>query len=209
MGCGNNPGRFDPAAAHIVVVLFRATPQMHACVHVHVQYHHEFVPIEGLKTTMRVIVNGTGDRTVGVGDVVTVHAKGIQKHFGNSPGHIFYSTKERQQGGPFTYKVGSNRLPIGWDVGCRGMRLGEKREFDIPWQEVRVSLVSSFARRPAPHLPTPTTRAHTRTRTPPLHRVPTLPVAPTAMVKSVIVPPKIGVNAAVESCNSIVTESLI
>ena len=86
---------------------------------------------------MRVVVNGTGSRQVAVDDVVTVHAKGLEKHFGKSPGHVFYSTKNKHHGGPFTYKVGSNKLPLGWDVGCRGMRLGEKREFDIPWWEVR------------------------------------------------------------------------
>jgi len=102
------------------------------------QYHDQFVPIEGIETTMRVIRNGTGDRAVEEGDVVTVHAKGIHKHVGRSPGHIFYSTKDPKQGGPFTYKVGSNKLPIGWDIGCRGMKVGEKREFDIPWQEVRL-----------------------------------------------------------------------
>lgn len=102
-----------------------------------IQFHHEFSPVGGLETTMRVVVNGTGSRLVDVDDVVTVHAKGVEKHFGNSPGHVFYSTKNKHHGGPFTYKVGSNKLPVGWDVGCRGMRLGEKREFDIPWWEVR------------------------------------------------------------------------
>ena len=86
---------------------------------------------------MRIIRNGTGDRVVEAGSVVTVHARGTVKHKGRSRGKSFYSTRDPKQGGPFTYKVGHNKLPVGWDIGCRGMLEGEVRELDIPWHEVR------------------------------------------------------------------------
>ena len=101
------------------------------------QKHHEFKPIPGMDSTMRIDKNGTGDRVVEEGDVVVLHVKALVRHHGRSFGKWFWDTTDDKQGGPITFEVGSdNKLPKGIDGGCRGMKLGETRELQVPWHEV-------------------------------------------------------------------------
>ena len=70
------------------------------------------MPVDGLKTTMRIAREGTGTRVVEEGDVVTVHAKGIEKQTGRGPGHVFYSTKDKKQVRSRTHAVSYTHLTL-------------------------------------------------------------------------------------------------
>mmetsp|Transcript_42650 Transcript_42650/g.74930 ORF Transcript_42650/g.74930 Transcript_42650/m.74930 type:complete len:149 (+) Transcript_42650:61-507(+) len=90
----------------------------------------DFKPIKGVKTTYKVLTEGAKDAaTVEVGDTVTVHATGTVLQTGKK----FWSTKDEGQT-PFTYTAGGGVI-TGWDMGARGMKVGEVRELKIPADE--------------------------------------------------------------------------
>lgn len=83
-----------------------------------------------MKTTYRIVSEGEKNATtVDVGDKVTVHATGSVAKTGQK----FWSTKDPGQE-PFTYTAGGGVI-AGWDLGARGMRLGEVRRLQIPAEE--------------------------------------------------------------------------
>eukprot|EP00931_Biecheleriopsis_adriatica_P119442 TRINITY_DN94661_c0_g1_i1.p2 TRINITY_DN94661_c0_g1~~TRINITY_DN94661_c0_g1_i1.p2 ORF type:complete len:148 (-),score=32.48 TRINITY_DN94661_c0_g1_i1:132-575(-) len=88
-----------------------------------------FLPIEGVETTYKILTAGRGDVAVQQGDTVTVHATGIVHQTGKK----FWSTKDPGQK-PFTYTAGHGVIR-GWDMGARGMQIGEVRRLHIPFQE--------------------------------------------------------------------------
>lgn len=88
------------------------------------------VSIPGAKTTYRIVTSGKDDAAiVEVGDTVTVHATGSVAKTGKQ----FWSTKDVGQQ-PFSYTAGGGVI-VGWDVGARGMRMGEVRQLKIPADE--------------------------------------------------------------------------
>jgi len=71
------------------------------------------------------IVRGKG-RKAKDGDTVTVHYVGVS-----------YSTGEQfdaswDNGQPFSFPLGANKVIRGWDEGVAGMRVGGRRELTIP-----------------------------------------------------------------------------
>jgi hypothetical protein len=62
------------------------------------------------------------------GDVVEVHARG------EIAGKKFWDTKDKK-GTPFKYTAGVGGVIRGWDQGCLGMAIGEKRRLIIPSEE--------------------------------------------------------------------------
>ncbi len=82
-------------------------------------------------TTYTTTQEGAGERTVSKKDTVTVHATGVVKETNKK----FWSTKDPNGGGPFTYQAGVGAVITGWDQGCLGMRLGETRQLVIPGHE--------------------------------------------------------------------------
>ncbi len=85
-------------------------------------------PIPGYKTTYEIVSVGSG-KTVKKGSDVKVHAIGTVEN-----GKKFWSTKDPGQQ-PFSYQAGVGRVITGWDQGCLGMKLGEKRKLRIPSEE--------------------------------------------------------------------------
>merc|ERR1719291_258642 len=88
-----------------------------------------FVEIPGVKTTYKVLKEGTTKKTIRKGDTVTVHATGTVV----STGKKFWSTKDPGQQ-PFTYTAGGGVI-TGWDKGAMGMKQGEIRLLKIPADE--------------------------------------------------------------------------
>mmetsp|Transcript_31522 Transcript_31522/g.50711 ORF Transcript_31522/g.50711 Transcript_31522/m.50711 type:complete len:161 (+) Transcript_31522:71-553(+) len=89
-----------------------------------------FLPIEGVKTTYKIITAGAaGAAFVEAGDTVTVHATGIVRETEKK----FWSTKDPGQN-KFTYTAGGGVIR-GWDMGARGMKNGEVRRLHIPADE--------------------------------------------------------------------------
>ena len=88
-----------------------------------------FQAIDGYKTKYKIIKEGSGWKRVKPKTIVTVHATGIVKE----TGEIFWSTKGKQQ--PFMYEHGAGQVVTGWEQGCLGMRVGEKRQLIIPAAE--------------------------------------------------------------------------
>mmetsp|Transcript_123322 Transcript_123322/g.383784 ORF Transcript_123322/g.383784 Transcript_123322/m.383784 type:complete len:143 (-) Transcript_123322:52-480(-) len=87
-----------------------------------------FLPIDGVKTTYKILTEGQGP-VVEKGDKVTVHATGTVVETGKK----FWSTKDSGQQ-PFTYTAGGGVIK-GWDMGARGMKMGEVRQLKIPADE--------------------------------------------------------------------------
>lgn len=99
----------------------------------HIQCRKQSSPIQqsiiGYKTTYKILKQGNGSRFITKGNTVTVDAKGIIQ--GQDK---FWSTKDPGQK-PFTYQAGVGTVITGWDQGCLGMKIGEKRELTIPSEE--------------------------------------------------------------------------
>merc|ERR1712166_496171 len=72
--------------------------------------------IPGYKTTMEVILEGSGQTQISKGCQATVHATGVVVETGKK----FWSTKDPGQE-PFGYKAGVGGVITGWDQGCLGM----------------------------------------------------------------------------------------
>ena len=70
------------------------------------------------------ITEGTGDRLVQTGDLISVHYVGTLLN-----GTKFDSSRDR--GTPFEFTVGSGVIE-GWSEGVQGMKLGEVRKLSIP-----------------------------------------------------------------------------
>jgi len=92
----------------------------------------EMQEIPGFKTKMAVIRDPPhqNSKPVKKGDTLTVHATGIVQ----ATGKQFWSTEDPGQE-PFTFQVGLGKVITGWDQGCLGARLGEKRRLEIPPEE--------------------------------------------------------------------------
>jgi len=86
--------------------------------------------LPGYKTTYEVLEEGTGTDTVRKGSQVTVHATGTVVETGKK----FWSTKDPGQQ-PFSYQAGVGGVITGWDQGCLGMKVGERRMLNIPASE--------------------------------------------------------------------------
>jgi len=89
-------------------------------------------PITGLKTKYHIITPGSGEE-VEKGNTVTVHATGKVINADGSEKQ-FWSTKDKGAR-PLVYTAGVGMLIKGWDQGCIGMKEGEVRELDIPYEE--------------------------------------------------------------------------
>ena len=89
--------------------------------------------LPGYATTYEVLEQGTGSSVVSKGSTVTVHATGTVKE----SSYKFWSTKDGAPHGPpgFTYQAGVGKVITGWDQGCLGMKLGERRQLTIPAHE--------------------------------------------------------------------------
>merc|ERR1712061_334237 len=71
-----------------------------------------------------------GGRAIEKGNTATIGATGTVEETGKK----FWSTKDPGQQ-PFTYQAGVGKVITGWDQGCLGMKVGEKRKLTIPHQE--------------------------------------------------------------------------
>jgi FKBP-type peptidyl-prolyl cis-trans isomerase len=71
---------------------------------------------------------GSG-RTAVTGDIVTIHFTGwLDKNA--EKGLKFFNSREHEQA--VTYKLGTERVMQGWNIGVTGMKPGEKRRVMIP-----------------------------------------------------------------------------
>jgi len=95
--------------------------------------------IRGCKTTYTVLSEASPHEDLGppstsqqvcAHSTVTVHARGMLQQSGEE----FWNTRKPGQR-PFTYKAGVGGVIKGWDQGCLGMHLGEKRLLRIPSAE--------------------------------------------------------------------------
>lgn len=77
----------------------------------------------------RTLVEGTGEPAK-IGDVVEVHYTGWLQDAAGQRGEQFDSSRERP--GPFHVKLGTGKVIPGWELGLRGMKVGERRELIIP-----------------------------------------------------------------------------
>jgi FKBP-type peptidyl-prolyl cis-trans isomerase FkpA len=67
---------------------------------------------------------GTGDEAK-VGDTLSVHYTGTL-----TDGKKFDSSRDRNE--PFEVTLGQRRVIAGWEMGLKGMKVGEKRRLTIP-----------------------------------------------------------------------------
>lgn len=96
---------------------------------------------EGTKMTMKIADKVTdlitNDLKVGdgaeakTGSTVVVHYTGWLPKDGTARGSEFDSSKNH---GPFSFKLGENRVIQGWEKGVLGMKVHGKRELTIPPQ---------------------------------------------------------------------------
>jgi U3 small nucleolar RNA-associated protein 21 len=84
-----------------------------------------------LQTTKCVVVQGRGGAAVRAGDKVRVHAKGdlVGPEGVETTATVWTTTA------PFEYQAGVGAVIRGWDAGCLGMQIGERRVLQIPPQE--------------------------------------------------------------------------
>jgi len=78
--------------------------------------------IQGMK--VEILSNGSGAEAK-AGDTVSVNYTGTLVS-----GKKFDSSFDRNQ--PFSFKLGENRVIQGWELGVKGMKVGEKRKLTIP-----------------------------------------------------------------------------
>lgn len=71
---------------------------------------------------------GTGD-FVKVGNIAVIHFSGWIDHNGKKGTPFFNS---RDQGEPISFKVGTDKVIEGWNIGVIGMQVGGKRRLLVP-----------------------------------------------------------------------------
>tara|TARA_B110001452_G_scaffold22147_1_gene17751 strand:+ start:1404 stop:2561 length:1158 start_codon:yes stop_codon:yes gene_type:complete len=92
--------------------------------------HVQATQVPGLATTYEILEAGNGGAAIARGSSGTLHATGVVKESGKR----FWSTKDPGQQ-PFTCQYGVGEVITGWDQGCLGMTVGEKRLLTIPADE--------------------------------------------------------------------------
>ena len=81
----------------------------------------------GLQYTDTVIGDGAEAKA---GNNVVVHYTGWLQNDDGSAGSKFDSSKDRND--PFEFPLGAGRVIQGWDEGEQGMKIGGKRQLNIP-----------------------------------------------------------------------------
>jgi peptidylprolyl isomerase len=71
---------------------------------------------------------GTGD-IAKVGNIVVIHFSGWIDDNGKKGNHFFNS---RDRGEPISFKVGTDKVIEGWNIGVTGMQVGGKRRLLVP-----------------------------------------------------------------------------
>jgi peptidylprolyl isomerase len=71
---------------------------------------------------------GSGD-TAGVGNIAVIHFSGWIDDNGKK-GTQFFNSRDR--GEPISFKVGTDKVIEGWNIGVTGMKAGGKRRLMIP-----------------------------------------------------------------------------
>jgi FKBP-type peptidyl-prolyl cis-trans isomerase len=71
---------------------------------------------------------GTGD-IAEIGDIAVIHFSEWIDDNGEKGTHFFNS---RDEGKPITFKVGTDKVIEGWNIGIIGMRVGGKRRLLVP-----------------------------------------------------------------------------
>jgi peptidylprolyl isomerase len=90
---------------------------------------YEVTLLEVPEVKQRTLTAGTGE-PARTGDVLEVHYTGwLQDPLGQR-GEQFDSSHDRGQ--PFQVKLGTGKVIPGWEIGLRGMTVGERRELIIP-----------------------------------------------------------------------------
>jgi peptidylprolyl isomerase len=85
------------------------------------------------------------DITVGTGDSAKLNSTVFVNYVGRlTNGNIFDASTS---GNPFSFRVGTRQVILGWDIGLLGMRVGGKRRLSIP------SLLGYGAQGSAPRIP--------------------------------------------------------
>lgn len=74
------------------------------------------------------LVVGTGD-TAAAGKIATIHFAGWLDDGGRKGVKFFDS---RDQGRPITFKIGTERVMMAWNLGVVGMQVGGKRRLMVP-----------------------------------------------------------------------------
>ena len=77
-----------------------------------------------MAVTIETLNPGTGDEAKS-GDTLSVHYTGTL-----TDGKKFDSSRDRSE--PFDVTLGQRRVIAGWEMGLKGMRVGEKRRLTIP-----------------------------------------------------------------------------
>ena len=80
---------------------------------------------EPMEVKIEVTKEGTGDRTVKNGDIISVHYTGKLEN-----GTKFDSSVD--SGEPVEFTIGQGMVIQGWEQGLLGMKVGEKRTLTIP-----------------------------------------------------------------------------
>ena len=71
---------------------------------------------------------GAGDM-IEVGNIAVIHFSGWIDENGKKGTHFFNS---RDRGEPISFKVGTNKVIDGWNIGVTGMLVGGKRRLVVP-----------------------------------------------------------------------------
>ena len=82
-------------------------------------------PAESEELKMTIVKSGTGDAVSRDGDILSVHYTGYLLD-----GTKFDSSVDR--GTPFMFTLGIGQVIPGWEIGMKGMKVGEVRKIVIP-----------------------------------------------------------------------------
>jgi FKBP-type peptidyl-prolyl cis-trans isomerase len=89
----------------------------------------ELALLEVPRVQPRTLIEGSGEPAM-IGDILSVHYTGWLQDAMGQRGEQFDSSRERAQ--PFQLKLGTGKVIPGWELGLRGMKVGERRELIIP-----------------------------------------------------------------------------